>query len=355
MENIDEESLGSMFSVDTEKYSLKLLSDLNEASEQLSVCTWDALRRNKIYFVSDLLNVSPAHLMKLEGFTDENLNDIQNFVATLRWDQTAVQLSHTCNDGYMDSVKPISTELQKLKSCRICISFDIPFAQRYSIELKPHLNGHISDMPLPARIRKKLLIVELCYINDLLVLSPAQLIKNTKITLLDLPGIEDFIAEYIRKEYYVQTPAKEIGLELPVFISEKDAATSVDAGEASVLEEVKETVHVDSKAPCGSVSADENEKTFAQIYGIQAQLHQDNHISKLDLSNRTAKVFRNNKIETVADLLNKTPGQLMQLKNFGRTCLKEIEQLLEAAQNRCSSTEAEWMAELKSSSGKNNE
>ena len=47
-------------------------------------------------------------------------------------------------------------------------------------------------------------------------------------------------------------------------------------------------------------------------------------IEELDLSVRSNNCLRRDGIETIGDLITKTPGELMQIRNLGKTCMEEI-------------------------------
>ena len=52
-------------------------------------------------------------------------------------------------------------------------------------------------------------------------------------------------------------------------------------------------------------------------------------ISTLDLSVRASNCMREEKIETVAELVRRSKDDLLQVKNFGKTSLREIEKKLD--------------------------
>ena len=52
-------------------------------------------------------------------------------------------------------------------------------------------------------------------------------------------------------------------------------------------------------------------------------------ISTLDLSVRASNCMREEKIETVGELVRRTKDDLLQVKNFGKTSLREIEKKLD--------------------------
>ena len=52
-------------------------------------------------------------------------------------------------------------------------------------------------------------------------------------------------------------------------------------------------------------------------------------IKELDLSVRALNCLEGENIQTIGDLVRRTPDDLMKLRNFGRTTLKEIEKKLE--------------------------
>ena len=53
-------------------------------------------------------------------------------------------------------------------------------------------------------------------------------------------------------------------------------------------------------------------------------------ISALDLSVRASNALETEGIQTVGELVSKTEDELVKLKNFGRTSLREVEKKLQA-------------------------
>jgi len=51
-------------------------------------------------------------------------------------------------------------------------------------------------------------------------------------------------------------------------------------------------------------------------------------IAELDLSVRASNCLETAKIATVGDLITKTEEQLLEIKNFGKTTLKEVKKKL---------------------------
>lgn len=72
--------------------------------------------------------------------------------------------------------------------------------------------------------------------------------------------------------------------------------------------------------------------TFAEQYGINPQEFADVHVTSLPLSVRVTNRFQGNQIHTVAQLLAKTPADLMSISGFGRGCLDELDRILVSIQ-----------------------
>lgn len=51
-------------------------------------------------------------------------------------------------------------------------------------------------------------------------------------------------------------------------------------------------------------------------------------VSDLNLSTRTLNSFRQNDVTTVAELVSKTPQQLLSYRSFGQKCLQEVREAL---------------------------
>ena len=66
--------------------------------------------------------------------------------------------------------------------------------------------------------------------------------------------------------------------------------------------------------------------TLAEQYKINPREYLDVHVASLPFSARISNRLQSNNISTVAELLEKTPGDLMQLSGFGRGCLVEIDE-----------------------------
>jgi len=56
--------------------------------------------------------------------------------------------------------------------------------------------------------------------------------------------------------------------------------------------------------------------------------HLDKHINDLELSVRSINCLQNARIETIADLVQKTENEILKTKNFGRKSLQEIKNIL---------------------------
>lgn len=78
----------------------------------------------------------------------------------------------------------------------------------------------------------------------------------------------------------------------------------------------------------------QSNNTFAEIYQLDERKFAGETVNALRLSNRTAKRFRQNGIVTIADLLLKTPVEMMSIEGFGVGCLTEIEQILSTLDER---------------------
>ena len=59
--------------------------------------------------------------------------------------------------------------------------------------------------------------------------------------------------------------------------------------------------------------------TFAEIYQLDERKFAGETVKALSLSNRTAKRFRQNGIVTIADLLLKTPAEMMRMRSWPRS------------------------------------
>ena len=52
-------------------------------------------------------------------------------------------------------------------------------------------------------------------------------------------------------------------------------------------------------------------------------------VSELELSVRSANCLREARIQTIGDLVQKTDGEMLKYRNFGKKSLQEIKELLE--------------------------
>lgn len=408
MDKLCHNSIANTYAVDSDKYCFALLKDMDEASASFSISTWDMLRGNKIYFVSDLLNHSVSQLKNLDGFADDMLREIQRFAIMLQNDHPLPLKT----SGEQEEPEEIATiDLQKLKKCQISLPIATPFAQKYSIKPDTALNAHLFSIDLPNQISKKLVLAGFSKINDVLMLSPERLIREAGITLLDLPEVEGCISTYVCKAYGTLNDATEETLmPLPPATTEIESICSNKlethkftehlseiAAESPVSEqnetheakrvlqaESSENTHVGKIEPVTDpgnvpsevhtthmadpsvhtseppaqnerivqtkseekahqpqpskngahvvveVPAEALEKTYAEIFGLRPELHANTPISELNLSVRTHNVFKRNEITTLDVLLKKTPESLMQLKNFGKTSLQDVERLMES-------------------------
>ena len=65
--------------------------------------------------------------------------------------------------------------------------------------------------------------------------------------------------------------------------------------------------------------------SFAERYGLAAELYAGISVDSLPFSVRATKRFINNGITSVQSLLETSPQELMSWKGFGKTCLDEVE------------------------------
>ena len=72
--------------------------------------------------------------------------------------------------------------------------------------------------------------------------------------------------------------------------------------------------------------------SFAEQYKINPREYVDVHVTSLPFSVRVTNRFHDNNITTVAELLEKTPADLMQISGFGRGCLVEIDKFFSTVQ-----------------------
>lgn len=73
------------------------------------------------------------------------------------------------------------------------------------------------------------------------------------------------------------------------------------------------------------------QKTFGEIYQLQPQDYCDINVSDYEFSVRVLTCFKRSKkpIETFEDLLSCTPEQLLEIRNFGKTSLDDVERVLD--------------------------
>jgi len=84
----------------------------------------------------------------------------------------------------------------------------------------------------------------------------------------------------------------------------------------------------ESSEPVKDTSTDfsieeKNEENDKNLYGISSEIL-DNPIDNLDLTKRAKNCLKRERINTVGELLAKTPDELMKIKNFGKKSLDEI-------------------------------
>ena len=82
----------------------------------------------------------------------------------------------------------------------------------------------------------------------------------------------------------------------------------------------------------------DEEMTFAEIYGIVAKEYVDTPTTALPFSVRVINRFMGNGITTAAALFETTPGQLANIKGFGKTCLDEVNAFCATLQTKPRST-----------------
>ena len=74
-------------------------------------------------------------------------------------------------------------------------------------------------------------------------------------------------------------------------------------------------------------------RTFAEQYNIDPRGYIDVRVASLPFSVRVANRFQRLQINTVSDLLEKTPEDLMKVSGFGKGCLVDIDNVLTAIQH----------------------
>ena len=295
MESHIEKTLACLYGLDVETYSLTLLADLDEAKKQFSLRTWDVLRENRIFFASDLLDTSVEKLKQFAGMTEAALEEINHMAMDLSVDQGAVEMVNSSAD-----------EDQALKVCHIHILFDTPFSQRDSYASKVYRNCQIQALELPEPVKMQLLGAGLVCMEDVLMRSPAQLIRHGGLSILEMPVLEGCVAAFFEKEQQHREAEKpqEEPLEKPC----QDLAVKPQVQESQDAE---------------GTDAEEEKETFAQIYQLTPEEYEDDSVFDLQLSVRISNIFKKNQIQTIADLLRKSPEDMMQYRNFGRTSMTE--------------------------------
>ncbi len=78
----------------------------------------------------------------------------------------------------------------------------------------------------------------------------------------------------------------------------------------------------------GAEEEDELEDSDSNMFGLSTEIVETS-IDNLDLTKRAKNCLKRERINNVGELLNKTPEELMKIKNFGRKSLEEIKKELE--------------------------
>ncbi len=79
------------------------------------------------------------------------------------------------------------------------------------------------------------------------------------------------------------------------------------------------------------INFDEAEEPAEEVKPIEEQKLNENlfrSVDELELSVRSANCLQNANIKTIGDLVQKTEGEMLKTKNFGRKSLKEIKEIL---------------------------
>lgn len=80
------------------------------------------------------------------------------------------------------------------------------------------------------------------------------------------------------------------------------------------------------------INPDERVEGRADLGGDEAQREVNKHlfrsVNELELSVRAANCLKNANIKTIADLVQKTEGEMLRTKNFGKKSLNEIKEIL---------------------------
>jgi len=78
----------------------------------------------------------------------------------------------------------------------------------------------------------------------------------------------------------------------------------------------------------GAEKEEESEDSESNMFGLSTEIVETS-IDNLDLTKRAKNCLKRERINNVGELLNKTPEELMKIKNFGRKSLEEIKKELE--------------------------
>ncbi|HEY6639169.1 MAG TPA: DNA-directed RNA polymerase subunit alpha C-terminal domain-containing protein, partial [Nitrospiraceae bacterium] len=80
------------------------------------------------------------------------------------------------------------------------------------------------------------------------------------------------------------------------------------------------------------INPDERIEGRADLGGDEGQREVNKHlfrsVNELELSVRAANCLKNANIKTIADLVQKTEGEMLRTKNFGKKSLNEIKEIL---------------------------
>ncbi len=68
--------------------------------------------------------------------------------------------------------------------------------------------------------------------------------------------------------------------------------------------------------------------TVVMVEDLVDKIMLDSPVDKLEVSVRTYNCLREGNIRTVRDLVQKTPAEMLKIKNFGRYSLNEIKEVL---------------------------
>ena len=88
---------------------------------------------------------------------------------------------------------------------------------------------------------------------------------------------------------------------------------------------VSETTAIESES---SLEPNSDEIPYAEKYGLVPENYKNVTLSEYPLSVRIINCFCREKIFTMDILLEKSPNQLRQIRNFGAKCVEEVEQFL---------------------------